>query len=143
MPARRGANRMLFALQITSRGRRQKLRIYLMRLPRLFSTVLLGCVALGPFRLFASDDWQATGQRGVIVAGGKDAVSGGMSVFSAGGNAIDAGVATILAQSVTDSSSFCFGGEVPFLIYDAERKVVEAVSGQGAAPRLATREYFA
>lgn len=114
-----------------------------MRLPRLFSAVLVGCVALGPFRLLASDDWQATGQRGVIVAGGKDAVAAGMSVFSAGGNAMDAGVATILALSVTDSSSFCFGGEVPFLIYDAERRVVEAISGQGAAPRLATREYFA
>ena len=59
-----------------------------------------------------------------------------------GGNAVDAAVATILAQTVTDANQFCFGGEVPFVIYDARRKVVEVLAGQGAAPRLATREYF-
>jgi gamma-glutamyltranspeptidase/glutathione hydrolase len=44
---------------------------------------------------------------------------------------------------VTDSSLFCFGGEVPFLIYDAKRKVTEVVCGQGVAPRLATLAHFA
>jgi Gamma-glutamyltranspeptidase len=32
---------------------------------------------------------------------------------------------------------------VPILVYDARRRVVEAIAGQGAAPRLATREHFA
>jgi gamma-glutamyltranspeptidase/glutathione hydrolase len=44
---------------------------------------------------------------------------------------------------VTDSRSFCFGGEVPIVVYDARRGVVEVLSGQGEAPRLATREHFA
>jgi len=86
--------------------------------------------------------WQATGARGAVVAGGAEAVEAGLSMLKDGGNAVDAAVATILAQTVTDANQFCFGGEVPFVIYDARRKVVEVLSGQGAAPRLATREYF-
>src|SRR5262245_7221443 len=108
----------------------------------IFVAMLLFCVAHGQAQSLA-DDWQATGQRGVIVAGGNDAVKAGMAIFSSGGNAMDAAVATILALSVTDSSAFCFGGEVPLLVYDAARRQVEAISGQGAAPRLATRECFA
>ena len=86
--------------------------------------------------------WQATGAQGAVVAGGAEAVEAGLSVLKDGGNAVDAAVATILAQTVTDANQFCFGGEVPFVIYDARRKAVEVLSGQGAAPRLATREYF-
>ena len=89
------------------------------------------CVAVGQLQAFDAANWQATGQRGVIVAGGQGAVEAGMAIFSAGGNAMDAAVATILAQSVTDSSAFCFGGEVPLLVYDARRQLVEVISGQG------------
>src|SRR5436305_1890336 len=59
------------------------------------------------------------------------------------GSVADAAVATILALSVTDARSFCFGGEVPIMVFDARRQVIEVLSGQGAAPRLATRDYFA
>jgi gamma-glutamyltranspeptidase / glutathione hydrolase len=112
---------------------------------RLFAGLLCCCVAVGQLQAEAlgAAHWQATGQRGVIVAGGSEAVDAGMAIFSAGGNAMDASVATILAQSVTDSSQFCFGGEVPIMVYVAPRQLVEVISGQGAAPRLATREYFA
>jgi gamma-glutamyltranspeptidase/glutathione hydrolase len=65
-----------------------------------------------------------------------------MAVLRGGGNAADAAVATLLALTVTDGKAFCFGGEVPILVYDARRQVVEVLSGQGAAPRLATREHF-
>ena len=110
---------------------------------RLFVGFVVCCAALWQQQVFGAADWQATGQQVAIVAGGNDAVDAGMAVFSSGGNAMDAAVATILALSVTDSSQFCFGGEVPILVYDAKRQVVEVISGQGAAPRLATREYFA
>jgi len=39
-----------------------------------------------------------------------------IDMLRAGGNAMDAAVATILALSVTDSVAFCFGGEVPILV---------------------------
>ena len=50
--------------------------------------------------------------------------------------------ATIFALTVTDSRAFCFGGEVPILVYDARTKGVTVISGQGAAPRLATLDHF-
>ena len=88
-------------------------------------------------------DWKAEGRHGAVTAGGRDAVEAGMEILRGGGNAADAAVATLLALSVTDSRSFCFGGEVPIIVHDARRGLVEVVAGQGAAPRLATRERFA
>jgi gamma-glutamyltranspeptidase / glutathione hydrolase len=90
----------------------------------------------------SSEVWQASGKHGAIAAGRAEAVDAGMALFKSGGNAADAAVATILALTVTDSGLFCFGGEVPIMVYDARRKVVEVIAGQGAAPRLATRDHF-
>ncbi|MBI5757530.1 MAG: gamma-glutamyltransferase [Planctomycetales bacterium] len=86
---------------------------------------------------------QATGNQGAVGGGGAEAVAAGLEILKQGGNAADSAAATILALSVTDSGGFCFGGEVPILVYDARRQVVEVLAGQGVAPRLATREYFA
>src|SRR5262245_38945405 len=87
--------------------------------------------------------WKASGTHGAVAAGGQAAVDAGITILKAGGNAADAAAATILALSVTDSGSFCFGGEVPIVIYDAKRGTVEVLCGLGAAPRLATQEHFA
>src|SRR5205814_7257099 len=61
--------------------------------------------------------WQAEGKQGAVAAGGQEAVDAGIALMKQGGNAIDGAVATILALSVTDSRSFCFGGEVPIMVY--------------------------
>jgi gamma-glutamyltranspeptidase / glutathione hydrolase len=87
-------------------------------------------------------EWQATGTQGAVSAGGRDAVAAGLEILKKGGNAADGGAATILALSVTDSRLFCFGGEVPIMVFDAQRHGVTVISGQGAAPRLATVEHF-
>jgi gamma-glutamyltranspeptidase/glutathione hydrolase len=87
--------------------------------------------------------WKASGTHGAVCAGGQGAVDAGLTLLRQGGNAVDGAVATILALSVTDSTAFCFGGEVPILIYDAKRRTVEVLCGLGTAPRLATREHFA
>jgi gamma-glutamyltranspeptidase / glutathione hydrolase len=87
--------------------------------------------------------WHASGKIGAVVAGGAGAVDAGIEILKSGGNATDAAVATILALTVTDAASVCFGGEVPILIYDARTRTVEVIAGQGAAPALATREFFA
>src|SRR5262245_37919680 len=88
-------------------------------------------------------DWTAAGSMGAVAAGGRDAVAAGLEVLKRGGNAADAAAATILALSVTDWRSYCFGGEVPILVYDAKTMGVTVIAGQGAAPRMATREEFA
>ena len=69
-----------------------------------------------------------------------------------GGNAVDAGVATILAASVIEFSHFSFGGEVPILIKlrDSNSTVrkgsqtngVVVIEGMGQAPMKATREFL-
>jgi gamma-glutamyltranspeptidase / glutathione hydrolase len=87
-------------------------------------------------------DWQAAGTHGAVTAGGRGAVAAGLEILKTGGNAADAAAATILALSVTDSRSFCFGGEVPILVYDTRCRGVTVIAGQGAAPMLATREEF-
>jgi gamma-glutamyltranspeptidase/glutathione hydrolase len=114
-------------------------------MPQLSSGVVVLVLAATflPAEADAYDDWQASGTGGAVVAGGRDAAAAGIGQLASGGNAVDAAVATILALSVTDSKSFCFGGEVPIMVYDAKRGVVEVLCGQGVAPRLATREYFA
>src|SRR5262245_35819335 len=69
----------------------------------------------------APGTWSGSGKNGGVAAGGQGAVDAGMEILKAGGNAADAAAATIFALSVTDNISFCFGGEVPILVYDAKR----------------------
>jgi gamma-glutamyltranspeptidase/glutathione hydrolase len=96
-----------------------------------------------PAKIASYKDWQAAGKQGAVAAGGSDAVAAGLEILKRGGNAADAAAATILALSITDARSFCFGGEVPILVYDATHQGVTVIAGQGAAPRLATRAEFA
>ncbi len=81
------------------------------------------------------------GRRGVVAGGHPLAVEAGMRILQRGGNAVDAGVATILAGSVIEFSHFSFGGEVPILI-KLRGKPVAVVEGMGPAPMKATREFF-
>lgn len=81
------------------------------------------------------------GRRGVVAGGHPLSVEAGMRILQRGGNAVDAGVATILAASVIEFSHFSFGGEVPILI-KLKGKDVAVVEGMGTAPAKATREFF-
>ncbi len=68
-------------------------------------------------------------------------VEAGFRMLTEGGNAIDAGVATVLAAAVTEQSRFGIGGEMPLLVKLAGKPVV-AVSGIGTAPAKATVEFY-
>ena len=81
------------------------------------------------------------GRRGVVAGGHPLAVEAGMRMLQRGGNAVDAGVATILAGSVIEFSHFSFGGEVPILI-KLKGKQVAVVEGMGQAPMKATLQFF-
>jgi len=77
----------------------------------------------------------ATGSEGVVVSGRPAATEAGIKILEQGGNAADAGAATLLALSVTYVGAFCVGGEVPILVYSANNKNVKLLEGQGEAPR--------
>jgi len=77
----------------------------------------------------------AAGSQGVVVSGRPAATAAGIKILEQGGNAADAGAATLLALSVTYVGAFCVGGEIPVLVYDAEQKNVKLLEGQGEAPR--------
>lgn len=81
------------------------------------------------------------GRRGVVAGGNPLSVEAGLRILQHGGNAVDAGVATILAASVIEFSHFSFGGEVPIII-KMKGKNVSVVEGMGTAPAKATREFF-
>ena len=68
-------------------------------------------------------------------------VEAGFRILTKGGNAVDAGVATVLAAAVTEQSRFGLGGEMPLLVKLAGKPVV-AISGIGTAPAKATVEFL-
>jgi gamma-glutamyltranspeptidase/glutathione hydrolase len=82
------------------------------------------------------------GKNGAIGSGRAGSEEAGIKMLKAGGNAIDAGVASVFALSVTDHDQFCFGGEVPMLIYSTKQKKVVAISGMGVAPKKASLDMF-
>src|SRR5438034_3800577 len=82
------------------------------------------------------------GTRAIVAGGRHYSVSAGVRILEQGGNAIDAGVATVFAASVVEISHFGFGGEVPTMIYDAKTRQVYVINGQGTAPKAATPDLF-
>ena len=58
----------------------------------------------------------ARGTRGALATGSEYAEEAGMKIFFHGGNAVDAGVASMFAASVAEFSHFGVGGEAPILI---------------------------
>src|SRR5579863_2589373 len=77
----------------------------------------------------------------MVAAANNLEVEAGYRILTQGGNAVDAGVASILAASVTEQSRFGIGGEVPMLI-KMKGKPTIAVSGVGWAPKKATVEFY-
>src|SRR5712692_4833550 len=101
--------------------------------PLVLTVCWLAATALPP--VTAADlQHTASGSKGLVVSGRVAATAAGIRMLDEGGNAADAGAATLLALSVTQVGAFCIGGEVAMLIYDADKKDVKVLSGQGAAP---------
>jgi gamma-glutamyltranspeptidase/glutathione hydrolase len=83
----------------------------------------------------------ARGTKGAVACGSEYAAEAGMRMYFHGGNAVDAGVATMFAASVAEFSHFGLGGEAPILIRNKAGKVF-AIAGVGTMPKLATADLF-
>ena len=81
------------------------------------------------------------GANGAVAAGSDYATEAGMRLFAQGGNAVDVGVATMYAASVTELSHFGLGGEAPILIRTKDGKV-HSIAGVGTMPKMATADFF-
>ena len=81
------------------------------------------------------------GTRGAVAGGTQFATEAGMRIYHQGGNAVDAGVATMFAASVAEYSHFGFGGEAPILIRAKDGRVF-SIAGVGTMPKMATAEFF-
>jgi len=81
------------------------------------------------------------GTREMIGAANNFEVEAGYRMLTQGGNAVDAGVAAILAAAVTEQSRFGLGGEAPIMI-KLSGKPVTVVSGAGWVPEKATIEFY-
>src|ERR1700733_5113334 len=81
-------------------------------------------------------------QRHVVVSGHYYASLAGLQILEAGGNAIDAGVATGLAIDVLASQFVGFGGVAPIMVYLGDRNATHVINGVGVWPKAANLEHF-
>jgi gamma-glutamyltranspeptidase/glutathione hydrolase len=82
----------------------------------------------GTFGMVASTHWLAS--------------AAGMSVLERGGNAFDAAVAAGLTLQVVEPHLNGPGGDLPAIVYSAERDDVRVLCGQGPTPQTATIDRF-
>lgn len=82
-----------------------------------------------------------TAPHGMVVAAHPQAVEAGVAVLKAGGNAIDAAVATSLAVGVAEPYGSGLGGKLMMLYYDARSGKVYAIDGMDAAGSLDIATY--
>jgi gamma-glutamyltranspeptidase/glutathione hydrolase len=104
---------------------------------------VLAAVALGqqPQRQERLVRLPSRGTRGAVAGGSEYSTEAGMRMYHQGGNAVDAGVATMLAAAVVEFSHFGWGGEAPILVRTRDGKV-HAIAGVGTMPKLATAQFF-
>ena len=82
------------------------------------------------------------GLNGAVTSGHPLASQAGTRILQAGGNAMDAAIATAAALGVVELPSSGVGGDGFLMFYDAASGRVHGVNGTGPAPSAATREYY-
>ncbi len=82
------------------------------------------------------------GKNGMVASGHVLASQAGIQTMMAGGNAVDAAIATAAAIGVVEPAGSGPGGDGFILIYWAETGQVAAVNATGPAPSAATRETY-
>ena len=85
---------------------------------------------------------QTIGTRWAIAAGHSLAAEAGARTLSAGGNAVDAGVAAGFTLGVVHPDMVSVAGVAPILVHIGRTGETFQVSGVGPYPRASSREYF-
>src|SRR6266850_3087886 len=88
--------------------------------------------------------WRPTvvAQHGMVAAGHPLAAEAGMRILKAGGNAIDAAMATWAVQGQVEPGMTGLGADMFILYYNAKTREVKFINGTGFAPQAATIELY-
>jgi gamma-glutamyltranspeptidase/glutathione hydrolase len=91
-----------------------------------------------------SGSWRPTivAQHGMVAAGHPLAAEAGMRILKAGGNAIDAAIATWAVQGEVEPGMTGLGADMFVLYYNAKTREVKFINGTGYAPQLATIDFY-
>lgn len=84
----------------------------------------------------------ASGRNGMVAAEHRLAAAAGLGILQAGGNAVDAAVATALAVGVVNPTSCGIGGGGFMMILTAAERRLEALDYRETAPAAASRDMF-
>jgi len=83
-----------------------------------------------------------TGSSGGVSAGHPLTSAAAFEILLKGGNAFDAGVASILVGGVVEQDLFSLGGESLVLVYPVKEAKVTSIVGQGWAPKGRTLDWY-
>jgi gamma-glutamyltranspeptidase/glutathione hydrolase len=88
--------------------------------------------------------WRPTivAQHGMVAAGHPLAAEAGMRILKAGGNAIDAAMATWAVQGQVEPGMTGLGADMFVLYYNAKTREVKFINGTGFAPHAATIDLY-
>src|SRR3954470_17480669 len=88
--------------------------------------------------------WRPTivAQHGMVAAGHPLAAEAGMRLLKAGGNAVDAAMATWAVQGEVEPGMTGLGADMFVLIYLAKTHEVKFINASGFAPRAATIDFY-
>jgi gamma-glutamyltranspeptidase/glutathione hydrolase len=88
--------------------------------------------------------WRPTvmSRRGMVASGHPLASEAGLRILKAGGNAVDAAIATWLVQTQVEPEMTSLGGDMFILIYEARTGQVRFINGSGPAPMAATLDFY-
>lgn len=91
-----------------------------------------------------SGSWRPTivAQHGMVAAGHPLAAEAGMRILKAGGNAIDAAIATWAVQGEVEPGMTGLGADMFVLYYNAKTREVKFINGTGYAAAAATIDFY-
>ncbi len=82
------------------------------------------------------------GPNGGVSTGHPLVTSAALEILHRGGNAFDAGVASLLVGGVVEQDLYSLGGEALVLVYPVTEKKVTSIVGQGWAPKAVSVDWY-
>ena len=108
------------------------------------ATLALAFILSAPILSAQTFSWRPTvvAQHGMVAAGHPLAAEAGMRILKAGGNAVDAAIATWAVQGQVEPGMTGLGADMFVLIYLAKTGEVKFINGTGFAAQAATIDFY-